>query len=68
MCVFPKNNVRIEGELTVSQVDAEVIMEAMEIEHAIKVPGPGAVSEIYFSQGDLVDGGVDLLAFGSIAL
>ena len=54
---------RIEGELTVSQLDAEVVVGAMEIEHAIKVPGPGAVIEIYFSEGDLVDGGVYLLAF-----
>ncbi|MCY4531783.1 MAG: acetyl/propionyl/methylcrotonyl-CoA carboxylase subunit alpha [Gammaproteobacteria bacterium] len=42
--------------------DTLVIMEAMKMEHAIKAPDPGIVSEIYFSEGDLVDGGADLIS------
>ncbi len=42
--------------------DTLVIMEAMKMEHAIKAPNPGIVSEIYFSEGDLVDGGADLIS------
>ena len=35
----------------------------MKMEHAIKAPVAGTVNEIYYSKGDLVDGGADLLAF-----
>ncbi len=42
--------------------DTLVIMEAMKMEHAIKAPDHGIVSEIYFSEGDLVDGGADLIS------
>jgi 3-methylcrotonyl-CoA carboxylase alpha subunit len=48
---------------TVSQGDALVIMEAMKMEHTIKAPADGTVTEIYYGKGDLVDGGADLLAF-----
>ena len=39
-----------------------VIMEAMKMEHAIKAPAAGQVREVYFGRGDLVDGGVELVA------
>ncbi|KGJ97112.1 acetyl/propionyl/methylcrotonyl-CoA carboxylase subunit alpha [Colwellia psychrerythraea] len=42
-----------------------VIMEAMKMEHTIKAPSDGVVDEIYFSTGDMVDGGTELLAFSS---
>jgi 3-methylcrotonyl-CoA carboxylase alpha subunit len=40
-----------------------VIMEAMKMEHTIKAPANGKVTEIYFNTGDMVDGGAELLAF-----
>lgn len=40
-----------------------VIMEAMKMEHTIKAPEAGTVTELYFAQGDMVDGGAELLAF-----
>ncbi|NMP33442.1 acetyl/propionyl/methylcrotonyl-CoA carboxylase subunit alpha [Thalassotalea sp. M1531] len=40
-----------------------VIMEAMKMEHTIKAPSAGTVTELFFSAGDMVDGGAELLAF-----
>lgn len=40
-----------------------MIMEAMKMEHTISAPADGAVSEFFFSSGELVDGGATLLAF-----
>jgi len=45
-----------------------VIMEAMKMEHAIKAPVDGLISEIFYGKGDLVDGGADLLAFEPLPL
>ena len=39
------------------------IMEAMKMEHAIKAPAAGTVTHVFYSIGDLVDGGADLLNF-----
>ena len=39
------------------------IMEAMKMEHAIKAPAAGTVTDVFYSIGDLVDGGADLLNF-----
>jgi 3-methylcrotonyl-CoA carboxylase alpha subunit len=36
-------------------------MEAMKMEHTIKAPFSGMVNKIYFAQGDMVDGGAELL-------
>ena len=40
-----------------------LIMEAMKMEHTIRAPADGSVSEFYFQAGDMVDGGTELLAF-----
>lgn len=40
-----------------------LVMEAMKMEHAVKAPVAGVVTEFYFSPGDLVDGSARLLAF-----
>ena len=40
-----------------------IIMEAMKMEHAIKAPVDGVVNEVFYANGDLVDGGADLLSF-----
>jgi 3-methylcrotonyl-CoA carboxylase alpha subunit len=48
------------------QVEADTtlaIMEAMKMEHAIKTPYAGTVTDVFYSVGDLVDGGADLLNF-----
>lgn len=47
----------------VKQDDLLMVMEAMKMEHSIRAPGGGVVTDIYFKAGDLVDGGVDLLDF-----
>ena len=40
-----------------------VIMEAMKMEHTIRAPSAGIVDEIFFNEGDMVDGGAELLSF-----
>ena len=45
-----------------------VIMEAMKMEHTIKAPSDGLVDEVFFSAGDMVDGGAELLAFSAQTL
>jgi 3-methylcrotonyl-CoA carboxylase alpha subunit len=40
-----------------------VVVEAMKMEHTIYAPSDGVVKEWYFKEGDLVDEGVELLAF-----
>ena len=48
---------------TVTAGDALLVMEAMKMEHTIRAPADGVVTEFYFQSGDLVDGGAELLAF-----
>jgi 3-methylcrotonyl-CoA carboxylase alpha subunit len=38
-----------------------LIMEAMKMEHTIKAPFRGVIGEVYFKQGDMVNGGAELL-------
>lgn len=40
-----------------------LIMEAMKMEHTIKAPVSGKVVEFFYKEGDLVDGGAELLSF-----
>ena len=40
-----------------------MMMEAMKMEHALKAPSDGQVTEFYYQAGDLVDGGAALLNF-----
>jgi 3-methylcrotonyl-CoA carboxylase alpha subunit len=47
----------------VAKGDALLVMEAMKMEHAIRAPAAGRVTEFFFGPGELVDGGVQLLAF-----
>ncbi len=48
---------------TVAKGDPLLIMEAMKMEHTIRAPKTGKVTEFYFKPGDLVDGGVAMLSF-----
>lgn len=53
----------VEAGSTVKKDDALLVMEAMKMEHTIRAPADGCVTEFYFQAGDLVDGGAELLAF-----
>lgn len=53
----------VEPEQQVEKDQTLMIMEAMKMEHSLKAPTAGVVSEFYFKAGDLVDGGVELLSF-----
>ena len=44
-----------------------LILEAMKMEHAIRAPREGWVRRIAFSEGDLVDAGVELVEIGEAA-
>jgi 3-methylcrotonyl-CoA carboxylase alpha subunit len=39
-----------------------VIMEAMKMEHAIKAPADGVVTDIFYAEGDQVAEGAELIA------
>ena len=51
----------------VSKDQPLVIMEAMKMEHPIKAPSDGVVNEVFFSAGDMVNGGAELLDFSTQA-
>ncbi len=55
----------VEPEKKVKKGAVILIMEAMKMEHTIRAPADGVVSEFYFGEGDLVDGGAQLLAFNA---
>jgi 3-methylcrotonyl-CoA carboxylase alpha subunit len=50
------------GEV-VEKDQALMIMEAMKMEHILKAPAAGKVTEFYYQPGELVDGGAELLSF-----
>ncbi|MEM7080755.1 MAG: biotin/lipoyl-containing protein, partial [Pseudomonadota bacterium] len=56
-------SVLVEPGQAVAAGDTLVIMEAMKMEHAIKAPVAGEVTEIFYAPGDLVEGGAPLLGF-----
>lgn len=51
-----------KGDL-VKKGDPLIIMEAMKMEHTIRAGHDGKIKEFFCIQGDLVTGGMDLLAF-----
>jgi 3-methylcrotonyl-CoA carboxylase alpha subunit len=56
----------VEPAQQVEKGQTLMVMEAMKMEHSLKAPAAGCVSEFYFKAGELVDGGVELLAFQAI--
>ena len=48
---------------SVEENQALVIMEAMKMEHTIRAPSKGVINDVFFNEGDMVDGGAELLAF-----
>ena len=56
----------VEPNRPVDQGQTLMVMEAMKMEHSLKAPAAGYVSEFYFKAGELVDGGTELLAFQTV--
>jgi 3-methylcrotonyl-CoA carboxylase alpha subunit len=48
---------------SVTEGEPLIIMEAMKMQHTISAPSDGEVVELFCQQGDLVDGGSELLKF-----
>ena len=42
-----------------------VIMEAMKMEHTIRAPAAGTVDNVFFTAGEMIDGGAELLSFSA---
>ena len=53
--------VMVEVGAEVAEGEGLLVMEAMKMEHTIKAAHAGTVAAIHYKEGDLVDGGVDLL-------
>lgn len=53
----------VEPGKPVKKNETLMVMEAMKMEHALKAPSDGVVSEFFYAAGELVDGGAELLAF-----
>ena len=43
-----------------------VIMEAMKMEHTIRAPEKGTIEAVFFAEGEMVDGGAELLSFTAV--
>ena len=56
-------SVLIKAGDTVTADQPLMIMEAMKMEHTIRAPSNGIVDAIYYNDGDMVDGGAELVAF-----
>ncbi|KAJ2855462.1 hypothetical protein J3B02_002158, partial [Coemansia erecta] len=55
--------VLVEAGAAVEKDTPLVVLEAMKMEHVIRAPTSGKVSEVYYAVGDLVDAGKSLVAF-----
>ncbi|MCD6045054.1 MAG: 3-methylcrotonyl-CoA carboxylase [Gammaproteobacteria bacterium] len=55
--------VHVKAGDTVQKDDCLVVMEAMKMEHSIYAPQAGIVREVFYTAGDRVDEGAELLAF-----
>ncbi|KAJ1957419.1 hypothetical protein GGI12_005032, partial [Dipsacomyces acuminosporus] len=55
--------VLVEAGAEVAQDTPLVVLEAMKMEHVIKAPKAGKVTDVYYKVGDLVDEGKNLVAF-----
>jgi 3-methylcrotonyl-CoA carboxylase alpha subunit len=47
----------------VARGEVLLVLEAMKMEHSIRAPADGVVAEIFYAEGDLVDGGAELVRF-----
>jgi 3-methylcrotonyl-CoA carboxylase alpha subunit len=55
--------VRVAPGATAAKGDVLLVLEAMKMEHSIRAPADGVVAEIFYAEGDLVDGGAELVRF-----
>ena len=55
----------VEVGASVQKGDALLVMEAMKMEHTIRAPVDGQVVSFFYSAGELVDGGAQLLEFSA---
>ncbi len=58
-------DVLVQAGDNVAEGDTLIIMEAMKMQHSISAPSNGLVNELFYTKGDLVDGGAELLSFSS---
>ena len=65
-----KLNLRIKPKKRIVREKPEplVVLEAMKMEHTIKAPRKGMVTEIFYNSGDLVNDGAELIAFEAEAV
>lgn len=54
-----------EAGKTVKKGEGLLVMEAMKMEHTIKANADGVVANVHCAEGDLVDGGVELVSIDS---
>ncbi len=57
-------SISVKAGDVVKSGDALLVMEAMKMEHTILAPADGTVQEVFFSVGDQVTDGVELIAIG----
>ena len=57
--------VLVNADDDVSVGQALIVMEAMKMEHTIKAGFNGKVEKIFFNEGDLVEGDVELISLSS---
>ena len=57
--------VLVNDQDSVSAGQALIVMEAMKMEHTIKAGFDGKVEKIFFNEGDLVEGDVELISLSS---
>jgi 3-methylcrotonyl-CoA carboxylase alpha subunit len=55
--------VRVAPGATAAKGDVLLVLEAMKMEHSIRAPADGVVAELFYAEGDLVDGGAELVRF-----
>ncbi len=60
--------VRVEPGATVAKGEVLLVLEAMKMEHSIRAPADGTVTEVFYRAGDLVDGGAALVRFEPTAV
>ena len=56
-------SVLVKAGDVVTKGQSLMIMEAMKMEHTIKAPENGTIDTLFYTEGEMVDGGSELLAF-----
>ncbi|NVK55360.1 MAG: acetyl/propionyl/methylcrotonyl-CoA carboxylase subunit alpha [Alteromonadaceae bacterium] len=68
-CLAPMNGTVVKQLVAVNETVTKgtslLILEAMKMEHNVRAPADGHVTEFFFNAGDMVDGGAMLLEFAN---